>query len=40
MFPELTAAQVDEVARAVIDLAAPPALAAELARVVLMKEAA
>jgi len=33
MFPELTAGQVDEVARAVIDLAAPPALAAELARV-------
>jgi len=33
MFPELTAGQVDEVARAVIDLAAPPALAAELAPV-------
>ena len=33
MFPELTAGQVDEVARAVIDLAAPPARAADLARV-------
>ena len=34
MFPELTAAQGDEVARAVIDLVAPPAQAVDMARAV------